>query len=120
MTTPRQKTGQYGEDLAANYLQAQGYRIISRNWRCKVGEIDIVAHDSTEWVFVEVRTRHAQNTDSAAESITPSKEAHIINAAEAYVEAHALEETPWRIDLVMVALTKQGPKIEVIHDAVGW
>ncbi len=120
MPTPQQSTGQYGETLAAQYLTERGYTITARNWRCPAGEIDIIAHDGGEWVFVEVRTRHAPNTDTAVESVTPRKQASMIAAAEAYLDAHDMENVLWRIDLVVIALTSQGPQIEIIHDAVGW
>lgn len=120
MPTSRQSVGQHGETLAARHLQQMGYTIHDRNWRCLGGELDIVAHDGSEWVFVEVRTRRAPNTNPALESITPAKQAHLLTAVQAYREAHALEEQPWRLDLVVIALLNRPPQIEVIHDIAGW
>ncbi len=120
MPTSRQSTGQYGETLAARHLQQQGYTIHGRNWRCQGGELDIIAHDGTEWVFVEVRTRRAPTTNPALESITPAKQAHLLTAIQAYRAAHELEEQPWRLDLVVIALLSRPPHIEVIHDVAGW
>jgi putative endonuclease len=119
-STPQQALGRYGETLAARHLSARGYTIQARNWRCPQGELDLVAHDGTEWVFVEVRTRRAPNTDTAIESITPAKQARVLAAAEAYLAAHDLEGQPWRLDVVVIALTRQGPTIEVIRDAAEW
>lgn len=121
MTRPaRQALGQRGESIAAAHLAGLGYRIVERNWHCPQGEIDLVAHDGVEWVFVEVRTRRASSTDPAIESITPVKRNRLILASQAYLEAHALDDQSWRIDLVVIALTPTGRQIEVLRDAVGW
>ena len=120
MPTYRQSIGQYGETLAARQLTTLGYTIHTRNWRCQGGELDIVAHDGSEWVFVEVRTRRSKTTNPALESITPAKQRHLLNAIQAYREQHALEEEPWRLDLVVIALLNRPPQIEVIHDIAGW
>jgi putative endonuclease len=122
MPTPRQTLGQRGENLVANYLTARGYTIVTRNWHCPRGELDLVTTDPDgEWVFVEVRTRRAPNTNSAIESVTALKRERVSAAAFAYLEAHdLLEQVPWRIDLAVVALTPDGPQIEVIRDAAGW
>ena len=58
MINQRQELGKEGEDFAADYLQKQGYEIIDRNFECKQGEIDIIAKDKNEYVFIEVKTRH--------------------------------------------------------------
>lgn len=120
MPTYQQSLGQYGESLAAETLAQKGYTIIERNWQCPQGEIDLVAHDGDEWVFVEVRTRRAEDTNTAIESITARKRASLVAAAQAYLEAQALDEVVWRIDLVVIALRPDGPLLEVITDAVGW
>jgi putative endonuclease len=121
MTDPRHPFGQQNEALAAAYLQAQGYRILTTNWRCKHGEIDIVAQHNTTVVFVEVRSRHAANTESAFESITPHKRAKLAATAQAYLSAHRMEHINWRIDVIAVAIPKSGkPIIEQIEDALGW
>ncbi|MBN1966867.1 MAG: YraN family protein [Anaerolineae bacterium] len=120
MPTPQMTLGQKGESLVTQHLLAQGYTIAARNWRCPLGELDIVAHDGTEWVFVEVRTRRAPDTNSAVESVTPAKQARVLAAARAYLDAQGYEEVLWRVDLAVVALTAQGPHIEVIRDATGW
>jgi putative endonuclease len=120
MPSARMTLGQRGETLAAQYLVGQGYTIVERNWRCPRGELDIVAHDGAEWIFVEVRTRRAPDINSALESFTNSKQQHILAAAENYLAAHHLEEVSWRIDLAVVALTPRGPQNEVIRDAPGW
>jgi putative endonuclease len=122
VSTANQKTGQRGEELAADHLRHNGYVIITTNWHCKVGEIDIVANKDDVLVFVEVRTRHAATTESALESITPSKRQKMINSAYTYVNANDLpSETFWRIDVIAVALDRSGsPIIDHVEDALGW
>ncbi len=122
MPPARQQLGAYGETLAADHLQRCGLSIVERNWRCPAGELDIIAHDGAEWVFVEVRTRRAPTTDTALESITPAKQNRLLAAIHAYLEAHDLdaEDTGWRLDLVVIALGPGGRQIEVIHDIAGW
>ena len=93
MATPHQALGAYGEELATTHLRQLGYEIIMRNWQCRAGEIDIIARDANEWVFVEVRTRRAPDTDSAIESVTPAKEARVLAASQTYLDAHDLVYT---------------------------
>ena len=122
MATPQRTLGDKGEALAEQHLAASGYTIHDRNWHCNAGELDIVAHDGSEWVFVEVRTRRAASvttaTNIAIESVSPRKQQRLIAAATAYLDAHDLEEVAWRIDLVAVTLTRAGTQIEVIKNAI--
>lgn len=120
MPTSKQITGRRGEDLATHYLRKQGCEIHARNWLCKGGELDIVAHDGEEWVFVEVRTRHAPDTNSALESFTPAKQASLLTAVQAFRDEHDLNEQPWRLDLIVIAMQRAGHTIEVVRDAIGW
>lgn len=120
MPTPKQILGQRGESLAAEHLTRLGYTLITRNWRQGRYEIDIIARDQGELVFVEVRTRRAPDTNTAIESVTAHKQDSVITAAKRYLQENDITETPWRIDLVVVALTPQGKQIEVIKNAVGW
>jgi putative endonuclease len=114
-------TGQRGEQLAAAHLQVRGYRIIGANWRCKQGEIDIIAHDGASFIFVEVRTRHAESTSEAFESINTRKQQRMRAAVYAYLAAEKLESAAWRIDVIAVALPRSGhPIIEHVEDALDW
>ncbi len=115
MVSSRKTTGNLGETLAADYLQQHGYRIITRNWRCAVGEIDVIARDGDTLVFVEVRTRHGTRHGSPEESITPRKQAKLIKLAYEYLAA--MEEMPekWRIDVVAVVLGRQNSPKRITH-----
>jgi putative endonuclease len=110
----RQGLGRRGEDLAAQHLAAKGYRIIIRNWRCEVGELDLVAQDGNCLALVEVRTRRGQSLGTPEESITPAKQARLIDLAQAYVQAHDWSGH-WRIDVVAVQMDRLGRLLRVEH-----
>jgi putative endonuclease len=116
----RRKLGRQGEDLAAAQLCKQGYVIYERNYRCPRGEIDIVARDGACLVFVEVRTRRGREYGSPEESITPAKQAKLIELAQTYVQENNWEGD-WRIDVVAVEMSRAGKllRVEVIQNAVG-
>lgn len=116
------KLGYQGEDYAADYLVGLGYTLVTRNWRCKIGEIDLIAVDNQELVIVEVRTRRGEEAVSqAAESITSQKQARLYSLAEAYTAENQLENVhSVRIDVVAVGIEKTQVTIEHYQDAVGW
>jgi putative endonuclease len=93
--------GRDAEALAASYLQRQGLRIVERNWRCRFGEIDLIARDGASLVFVEVRARTYSQYGGAAESIDRRKRSRLIAAATQYL-ARAGLETPCRFDAVLM------------------
>ncbi len=86
MPTARQKTGAAGEDQALAYLQQQGLRLVERNFRCKMGEIDLIMREDGVLVFVEVRARADGRHGGAAASITPAKQRRLIRAAQFYLQ----------------------------------
>jgi putative endonuclease len=116
----RRLTGQQGEDAATSYLTGQGYRLVARNWRCPVGELDIIMEQEATLVFVEVRARRSQRYGSAEESITPPKQARLIELAQTYLQENDLLHRDWRIDVVAVELGQQPARINHIINAVGW
>jgi len=116
----RKRLGAAGEELAACELARRGYVIRERNWRCAAGELDIVAEHGGEIVFVEVRTRRGDKFGTPEESITPAKCAHLIAAAQTFLQEHELEKRDWRIDVVAVELSVRGEllRVDVIENAV--
>ena len=80
--------GDAGEDFAAKLLMLNGYRILERKYRCKVGEIDIIAEKSDKLFFVEVKTRQTVRFGMPAESVTREKQRHIRRTAAYYLESH--------------------------------
>jgi putative endonuclease len=115
----KQKTGKRAEIIAAAALEKAGYTILERNWRCAIGEIDLVARHRGEIVIVEVRAR-ADGTDTALESILPHKRDRLIKLADAYLNAHDLTDEAFRIDVVAVGLASPSPTVEIVENAVGW
>lgn len=120
MKDARRKLGQLGENLAANYLERRGYVIRQRNYRCPVGELDIVAKDGDCLVFVEVRTRRGREYGTPEESITAAKQTKLVEVAQTYLQEHDWPGD-WRIDVVAVELTRGGKleRVTVIQNAVG-
>jgi putative endonuclease len=116
----RRGLGDLGERLAAEFLRKRGYVIIERNYRCSVGEIDLVARDGDELVFVEVRTRRGQVLGSPEESVTAAKQRKLIEVAETYRQEHQSLPESWRIDVVAVQLSPAGKleRIDLIRNAV--
>jgi putative endonuclease len=103
--------GRRGEDLAAAHLTRAGLRIIDRNWRCGQGEIDIVARDGGETVFVEVKTRSGVGYGHPLESITAAKLARLRRLAAAWCEAHTGPHDRIRVDAIAVIAPSHGPVV---------
>jgi putative endonuclease len=101
--------------VATTHLEAKGYRIRHRNFRCPEGEIDIVAEDGDCLVFVEVRTRRGDALGTPAESITEAKERRLVAVARAYLQEYEGLPANQRIDVVGVELTPQGRLLGVQH-----
>jgi putative endonuclease len=120
MKDARKKLGQWGENLAADYLERRGYAIRQRNYRCPVGEMDIVAEDGGCLVFVEVRTRRGQKYGTPEESVTEAKQTKLVEVVQTYLQEHDWPGD-WRIDVVAVELTRGGvlERVTVIQNAVG-
>jgi len=121
MRMERQEIGKLGEKLALRHLKKRGYRILDRNFRCRRGEIDIVATQKDYLVFVEVRTKTTEAFGTPEESITRTKKDHLIAAALTYISEHKKLPPLWRIDVVAVELDQKGKskRIEIIENAVG-
>ena len=105
--------GIQGENVATKYLLSQGYKIIERNFYCYFGEIDIIAKDKNEYVFIEVKTRSSAIYGKPKEAVDTTKKKHIYRSAEYYVYLKHLENEPVRIDVIEV-YKKQG-KFMVNH-----
>ncbi|MCO5177138.1 MAG: YraN family protein [Thermomicrobiales bacterium] len=103
----RTELGAAGEAFAAEWLAERGYRILNRNVRYRGGEIDIIAIDGDELVFVEVKLRSGSRFGRAAETVDARKLAFLLRAAGRYRQAHPdIEDMIWRIDLI--AITRRG------------
>ena len=109
MTTQRTKLGTAGEDHVRRHLERLGWRFVEANWRCRVGEIDLVFLDGEELVLVEVKTRRGASAGSAVEAVSRTKAAKLMKAAEWYVDTHASHSgRVWRIDVAALQLSPSG------------
>ena len=96
--------GRTGEELAADYLTAAGYAVIERNWRCRQGEIDLVARDGATLVVVEVKTRSSLDFGHPFEAVSSAKLTRLYLLAAAWARAHPAAARDWRVDAVSVLL----------------
>jgi putative endonuclease len=110
----KDELGARGESLAVDHLTDAGLEILDRNWRCSQGELDIVARDRDEVVFVEVKTRSSVLFGHPFESITSTKVARLRRLAAAWCEAHPGSAAAIRIDAVAVIVPNRGA-IEIEH-----
>lgn len=111
----RRETGRRGEDAAARHLAARGYRILHRNWRCRLGELDIVAEDGGTIVFVEVRTRAANGRfGTAAESVDFRKRRRLAALAQVYLAMTGRQHAPVRFD-VIACTARPGGELDIEH-----
>lgn len=99
--------GQRGEDAAAAYLERSGMTIVNRNWRCKAGEVDIVALDGEEIVFIEVKTRRSAATGSPEEAVSASKQKRYARLARSYLQETGLLEVGVRFDVIAIQVIAQ-------------
>jgi putative endonuclease len=109
----RQGLGKYGENLAAGYLERQGLTILGRNVRTADGELDIVARDGDELVFVEVKTRRGDDETAPDTSVTGAKLARLERLAEAYVEDRGLAACAWRVDVISLVIGRGGELVRL-------
>jgi putative endonuclease len=98
--THNQRIGQWGEEIAVEYLTRKGCEILGRNIRTPYGEIDIVAKHKDTHLFVEVKARTSNKLGLPEASITPRKRQHMRNAAEHYAAEHNLDH--WQIDVIAI------------------
>lgn len=108
-TLSRGELGAWGEQLAADYLQARGLRVLERNWRCRYGELDIVAADDAvdAVVFVEVKTRTSDRFGGVAEAVTPAKVRRLRRLAGLWLTGQNRRWRDVRIDVVTVRVGRR-------------
>ena len=115
----RQDLGRFGEERAARWLRWRGYRILERNYRCRQGEIDIIASRGKYLCFVEVKLRKDKSHGEAREFVTPMKQRRVIAAAQLWLSEHETDRQP-RFDVIEV-YAPRGPEgsvsVELIEDA---
>jgi putative endonuclease len=116
----RQKVGKRGEEAARKFLKKRGYRIRETGFRCRHGEIDIIAQQKDCLVFVEVRTKSNLEFGTPEDSITQAKKEKLIASALTYTTTRQGLPSLWRIDVVAIELDDRGKtkRIELIENAI--
>lgn len=108
--------GKRGEELAVEFLEKLGCQIIATNWHERKFEMDIIAQDQNQIVFVEVKTRNTDYFGNPAEAVTPAKQKHLVEGANYYIEKNEIE-LECRFDVIAVVLNNNQQKIEHFKDA---
>lgn len=103
--------GKLGEKLALKHLQNKGYRLIIQNFRCRLGEIDLIVQDKNQIVFVEVKTRFSKKYGLPEEAVTASKQKSIIKTADYFLLLHPKLAPSFRIDVVAIELEPKTTKV---------
>lgn len=115
-TSNTRKTGSDYEIVACEYLKKNGYEIIEQNFRCRIGEIDIVAKDREYLCFIEVKYRKYKSSGYASEAVNARKQRVIINVAQYYLLKHHISDTyPCRFDVVAI----DNKNIRLLKNALG-
>ncbi len=116
--TEKRKTGDRGEDIAAAHLEAKGYRVIARNFRCKAGEIDIIAMRGDVLCFAEVKTRKPGRFGRPCEAVDWKKQRRLINTAQLFIKlAPRLKRLSPRMDVIEVELIGDAARVTHIENA---
>jgi len=120
MTKSAQRLGRWGESLAATYLVEHGYTILERNMRTSYGEIDLIARDGETIVFIEVKTGKTPTFGMPEISVNSRKQAHLLAAAQTYMQAHPDHQGEWRIDVIAIqgSPTEKQPIITHFENAL--
>ena len=119
MSRGNRKLGEWGERVARLHLEGKGYAVLAANFRCRAGEIDIVAEQGGQLVFVEVKARRGDAFGTAEESISPARAERLAEVAEEFLRTgHGgvlSSGTQWRIDLVCLNMDRGGRLLAINH-----
>lgn len=119
MGKARVKLGQRGEELARAELIRRGYTVVTCNWRCQAGEVDVVAQRGDVWGLFEVRTRRGQQFGTPEESLTVAKQQRMIDVALTYLAEHDLTDVDWQVGLVAIEMDRAGHLLRVeVYDSI--
>jgi putative endonuclease len=116
-TDPRRERGGAGEDAALGVYLRRGYRLVARNWRCRLGELDLVLVRDDALVFCEVKARRGSSFGGGYEAVTWRKRAKVRALAEAFLQESGARPGAIRFDVASVALGPGGPQVELFEDA---
>ncbi len=113
----RKELGKKGEELALRFLKKRGYRVVEKNYVCKMGEMDIIAREKDTWVFIEVKTRTSTLFGPPQLAVNPSKQRQLSKVALNYIKEKHQEDVKARFDVVAILLGQKEAEIELIKDA---
>lgn len=117
MTKERQALGKLGEELAYRRVKSLGYKCIERNYRCPMGEVDLIAKDKDTLVFIEIRTRRGRSISLAKESIDGIKRRKLSKVALQYMKEKNCFNVQSRFDVVVVGIEGKERQVEIIQNA---
>lgn len=106
-----------GEEIAVNLLKENGYKILVRNYKTKLGEIDIIAKDKDTFAFIEVKSRHSDRFGLPAEAVSRHKQRQISKAALSFLKENNLLNKKARFDVISVIDSEGMPKLDLIKNA---
>ncbi|NNF98846.1 MAG: YraN family protein [Desulfobacteraceae bacterium] len=117
MKNHRQEFGKSSEEIATRFLKKKGYKILERNYRTRIGEIDIIARDKQTIAFVEVKARKSNQYGNPKWAVTPKKQKTISMVALQYLKSSNRIDSKARFDVVSIQSLDQAPEIELIRNA---
>jgi putative endonuclease len=113
----KKELGNKGEEVALRFLKKRGYRIIEKNYVCKMGEMDIIAKERDTLAFIEVKTRASTEFGPPQLAVNASKQRQLSKVALNYLNEKRLKDVKARFDVVAILLGQMGEEIELIRDA---
>lgn len=113
----KKELGKKGEEIALRFLKKNGYRMIERNYVCKMGEMDIIAMEKDTLAFIEVKTRTSTEFGPPQLAVNPSKQRQLSKVALNYLKEKKLEDVKARFDVIAILIDPKGEEIELIRDA---
>lgn len=114
---PRKKFGGRGEDRAAAFFSSRGFKVVGRNWACRMGEIDLICEKDGVTHFIEVKTRRTTEYGNPEEAITPTKLAHLRRSVEFYLMTEPAPPARYQVDaLAILAVPNEKPEYYYIEN----
>lgn len=117
MTKERLDLGKKGEDIALEIVKRLGYKCLARNYRCTLGEIDLIAREGECLVFIEIKTRKDKSTAFAKEAVDSKKRRQISRVALSYMKENDCSEMSARFDVIAINLNQGDMDVEIINNA---
>ncbi|MFO7816456.1 MAG: YraN family protein [Desulfovibrionales bacterium] len=117
MVSRAMSLGACGEDVAADYMRENGYKVLERNWKCPRGELDIICSRGLELIFVEVKTRKKGGMARAIEALAPGQQIKLARAASIYLSRNGLWSRQCRFDLIALEVDANNVNLEHVPNA---